>query len=155
MGVRIGDAISTVAAARATQGENRTRNMPERQAAETEETVRRVGFGENTVTATNAALDTIDRTLQRAARLIPKVEDVRRDFREQVELGTEERPETEEARPAQPEPQRVRPEPSPQVRNFEAALPAAPAEEAEANAAEREAAQPRNPVGVPRLDVFA
>lgn len=76
----------------------------------------RVGFGENTLSPSGAALRTLDRNLEAAGQLVPSVEELRARAREAQALreAAQETAEPVEFR----QPERVRPEPSPAARNF-------------------------------------
>lgn len=76
----------------------------------------RVGFGENTLSPSGAALRTLDRNLEAAGQLVPTVEELRARAREAQALreAAQETAEPVEFR----QPERVRPEPSPAARNF-------------------------------------
>lgn len=76
----------------------------------------RVGFGENTLSPSGAALRTLDTNLEAAGQLVPSVEELRARAREAQALreAAQETAEPVEFR----QPERVRPQPGPEVRNF-------------------------------------
>lgn len=84
----------------------------------------RVGFGENTLSPSGAALRALDRNLEAASELVPTVQ----ELRERARLNQAARPDAiapradrpPDAEPRQPE--FVRPEPNPSAREFVAGL---------------------------------
>lgn len=84
----------------------------------------RVGFGENTLSPSGAALRTLDRNLEAASELVPTVQ----ELRERARFNQAARPDAIESRTTPPreteprQPESVRPEPNPAAREFVAGL---------------------------------
>ena len=157
MGLGIGDSLSGSAARPAPQrGTGRAANSPPGQEDENRRPARQAGFGANTISPANAAVDAIDQTVGQAADAVPSLEELAEQTRDRIDTGAaiaETRLGEEDANAGGPQPQQVRPEPSPQVRNFEQAE-AIPRNTEEREAPEEEVVADNNPAAN-RLDVFA
>jgi len=126
MGINIGAVARAVSALPPASRPDRTPVRTDPQAEARTDIVQRpeepeitAGFGENTLSPSAAALETLDSNLEVAQRIVPTVQ----ELRERARVSQAARPDTIEARVAAPAQdvrrlETVRPEPSPAVRNF-------------------------------------
>ncbi len=126
MGINIGAAARAVSALPPANRPDRTPVRPDPRVQERTDIVQRpeepeirAGFGENTLSPSAAALETLDSNLEAAERIVPTVQ----ELRERSRVTQAARPDTIESRATAPAPdvrrlETVRPEPSAAVRNF-------------------------------------